>query len=266
MTTTNKKDIIINASEFCSILNSDDDADPTIIWKTFKRFLRTVRLQQRQSSSLSSGPTIIADSADNNKDPLQQPQAQADDEDKDEMEVDDQSEDKEEDEEDKSQKEQQPRRKKFKTTDHHEEAWKADTADYNVPFVGTAVASHGQPDPIQMGEWPTGLLQAYIVKSPLAVELLSKHKDNSSTGGGRFLPHQKWYQKLQQQKRSELADKIVNAYWQIATIPLQHNISCRRGLPLVETTRRAPQVRGHGGAVPDRSGRGTTTGRASDRA
>lgn len=235
MTTTNKKDIIINASEFCSILNSDDDPDPAIIMKTFKRFLRTVRLQQRQSSSSSNGPTIIADAANNN-DLLQLPQEQADDEDDDEeMEVDDQSVDEEEDEEDKSQQKEQPRRKKFKKTDHHAEAWKADTADYNVPFVGTAaVASHGQPDPIQVGEWPTGLLQAYIAKSPLAVELFpnnNHHKDYSSTttggsgsGLGRFLPHQKWYKKLQQQKRHEfLADKIVNAYWQILTLLVPYN-------------------------------------------
>jgi hypothetical protein len=228
------KQDIINATEFCSILNSDDDTDPTIVLKTFKRFLRTVRWQQQQSSSSSSIAKNITttpaadldhddddhdDDGDNPKLPVvrdddQQPQQQVND---DEMEVDDQSEDEEENDKE-AQQQEQPRRKKIKKNE--EEAWKADTAAYNVPFVGTAVASsHGQPDPVQVGEWPTGLLKAYIAKSPLAVELIAKDGAvGGGGGGGRFLPHQKWYKKLAQQKRNDVADKIVNAFWQILTL------------------------------------------------
>jgi hypothetical protein len=53
-----------------------------------------------------------------------------------------------------------------------DEAWKQDTAEYNVPFVGTAVSTSAKDvGTVVPGEWPTGLLQAYLLKSPLAVEL-----------------------------------------------------------------------------------------------
>lgn len=51
-----------------------------------------------------------------------------------------------------------------------DEAWKEDIAEYNVPFVGTSVPK-GDTGRVVIGEWPTGLLQAYLRKSPLAVEL-----------------------------------------------------------------------------------------------
>lgn len=59
-----------------------------------------------------------------------------------------------------------PPAKKFKKT----EAWKEDTQEYHVPFVGTAV-SRGDVAEVIKGEWPTGLLKSYLAKSPLAVEL-----------------------------------------------------------------------------------------------
>jgi hypothetical protein len=53
-----------------------------------------------------------------------------------------------------------------------EEDWKNDTENYNVPFVGTAIRSSYRSDPPpQPGEWPTGLLRAYIQQSPLGIEL-----------------------------------------------------------------------------------------------
>jgi hypothetical protein len=70
---------------------------------------------------------------------------------------------------DENNEEASPRQpKKFKK----EESWKNDTENFNVPFVGTAIPSSYRSDPLpQKGEWPTGLLRAYIQLSPLGIEL-----------------------------------------------------------------------------------------------
>ena len=52
------------------------------------------------------------------------------------------------------------------------EAWMEDTEDFNVPFIGTSVAK-GDTGTVVPGQWPTGLLQAYLKASPMAVELTS---------------------------------------------------------------------------------------------
>ncbi|GAX15438.1 hypothetical protein FisN_8Lh261 [Fistulifera solaris] len=66
-----------------------------------------------------------------------------------------------EDEEDKPLQKKQKFRK--------EDSWKEDTAKYDVPFVGTSVA-RGDTSRVVAGEWPTGLLKAYVEKSPRAIE------------------------------------------------------------------------------------------------
>jgi len=71
----------------------------------------------------------------------------------------------EEDADDLNEEEESRPRKKFK------ESWMEDTANYAVPFVGTAVSSAGDTGKAVAGEWPTGLLKAYLEKSPKAVEL-----------------------------------------------------------------------------------------------
>eukprot|EP00980_Cylindrotheca_fusiformis_P009346 scaffold2047_cov129-Cylindrotheca_fusiformis.AAC.25 len=63
---------------------------------------------------------------------------------------------------------EEPPSKKFKKN----EQWKEDSASYHVPFVGTSVAK-GEAAKVVRGQWPTGLLQAYLSKSPLATELIS---------------------------------------------------------------------------------------------
>jgi hypothetical protein len=80
---------------------------------------------------------------------------------------------------------QQPSSKKTKfRTKKNEKSWKDDIASYNVPFVGTNIASsllarnhhtshhssssvRQQNDPV----WPSGLLHTYLYNSPMAVEL-----------------------------------------------------------------------------------------------
>jgi hypothetical protein len=51
-----------------------------------------------------------------------------------------------------------------------DEQWKEDSASFHVPFVGTSVAKSDVANVIR-GQWPTGLLEAYLNRSPLAVEL-----------------------------------------------------------------------------------------------
>jgi 23S rRNA U2552 (ribose-2'-O)-methylase RlmE/FtsJ len=58
------------------------------------------------------------------------------------------------------------RKKKRKVED-----WKLDAKAYNVPFVGTSVHK-GDTGHVELGCWPTGFLQVYLDKSPLATELL----------------------------------------------------------------------------------------------
>jgi hypothetical protein len=54
----------------------------------------------------------------------------------------------------------------------NEQAWMEDTEAFHVPFVGTSVAK-GDTGTVVAGQWPTGLLQAYLKVSPMAVELTS---------------------------------------------------------------------------------------------
>jgi len=85
-----------------------------------------------------------------------------------------------------------------------DESWKEDTADYNVPFVGTSFAK-GDTGKVVVGCWPTGLLQAYLQKSPLAIELTS---ENLFPGQGRI------HKTLIRNKLGRLSHKINVAYLQ----------------------------------------------------
>ena len=68
------------------------------------------------------------------------------------------------------------RRKKYKKS----ESWKDDTANYNVPFVGTAVSSRLMNDSassvVERGVWPTGLLKSYLQRSSLIFEFTSSDR------------------------------------------------------------------------------------------
>ena len=56
--------------------------------------------------------------------------------------------------------------------DKDEEEWKRDANRYGVPFVGTSVGRM-ERHPVIPGVWPTGLLDAYLRKSPAATELVT---------------------------------------------------------------------------------------------
>ncbi len=127
----------LRAAEFVVTLNGDNHE---AILKVLKQFRSTVRKERRKALALDDDDYEDGDSLD------------------DEMDI------RDVDETDTS----GPPTKKYKKS----EEWKADTGSYHVPFVGTAVARGEQAEFVK-GEWPTGLMKAYLDSSPLALELLN---------------------------------------------------------------------------------------------
>jgi len=127
----------LGATELSSLLNGDD---PTLIAEGLRRFVNTVR----EERNLALGIETTFSHED------------------DEGRVDDNGED--------SSVESASGTKRRKK----DEDWKDDTANYNVPFVGTSVSVKDRGTIIR-NQWPTGLLLAYVEKSPLALELTSDH-------------------------------------------------------------------------------------------
>jgi len=123
----------LGALEFAATLN-DDDARAVL--SALRRFTKTVRRQRRQALSRDDSET----------------ESSSDDESSSE-------------EEEVSGQTQAKKPKK-------QEAWMEDTEAFNVPFVGTSVAK-GDTGTVIPNQWPTGLLQAYLKASPMAVELTS---------------------------------------------------------------------------------------------
>jgi hypothetical protein len=124
----------LGASEFAGGLNSDD---PRLILNLLQRFVSTVRKERRLALDLSEEEDLDQEHED----------------------VDEGGDEDDDDSPSKS--------KRFKK----DETWKEDTNEYKVPFVGTSYAK-GDAGTVVVGQWPTGLLQAYLVKSPLAMELV----------------------------------------------------------------------------------------------
>jgi hypothetical protein len=90
--------------------------------------------------------------------------------------------------------------KRFKSS----ETWKEDSKSYHVPFVGTSVAGGGRDrGTVIMGQWPTGLLQAYLERSPLAVEL---------TGDSFIPPEGNIHRSLVRKKQGKLSQAIYKSY------------------------------------------------------
>lgn len=165
---------LIGSSEFCAHLNNDGTS-PTTIYLALKRFAWTAR-KQRLSSTKDDNSGSSGDEDGDSEDDI-----------------------------DTAGDEQQeytsePPKKKYRK----DESWKEDTSSYNVPFVGTNVAV--TLDPVVTGEWPTGLLKAYLEKSPLAVELTSD----------TFFPGSRLYTRLSrksvEKKQRQLPRSLLKAF------------------------------------------------------
>jgi hypothetical protein len=187
------KDDGVTASEFAAYLNGDN---PNAILDVLKQFVRKVRNERRRACVLSDDRSPDDGDDDDDDDD--------DDHDDDDDANDDMSEDDNKEDEKKGTdpgtgiQDMEPPSKKYKKS----EAWKADTASYNVPFVGTSVA-RGEHAPIIRGEWPTGLLKMYLVKSPLALELLNEDF---------IAPNGKVHRGLLKKKKGKLSRAISKAH------------------------------------------------------
>ncbi|KAL7565072.1 hypothetical protein ACA910_005082 [Epithemia clementina (nom. ined.)] len=141
--------IPLGATEFCSILGGDD---PRVILRGLRRFADIVITER----NLALGTSLASH-------------------DDDEINAHDRLNDENEDDDSIGAEIVENWNKRTKKED---ESWKEDTANYNVPFVGTSVSSSKDKGVIIKNQWPCGILLAYLEKSPLAVELTD----------GRFLP------------------------------------------------------------------------------
>lgn len=165
----------LSVVEFCAVLNGSsttaNNHDAEDILQTLQKFVSVVRSERRAALHLSKFDDDDEDDEDyegidNNDDDTvvdDTPTLENDDEEK---------------------VEDIKSTKRFKK----EESWKEDTMSYQVPFVGTSHATTSrQQDYGQLVEhtWPCGLLQAYLIKSPMIRELLifDDHVNNHN-----FLP------------------------------------------------------------------------------
>lgn len=161
----------LGATEFAATLNGDD---PVAILQALKRFTKTVRRERR--IALSSDEINNLTDGDDSDSTMG-----------------------ESDNDEKKHDLQPPPMKKLKKT----EVWKEDTNDYHVPFVGTAVA-RGDIAQVVKGQWPTGLLQTYLSKSPLAIELTGDDWIPSSTSS--------IHKSLLRRKQTKLSRAIYKTY------------------------------------------------------
>ena len=123
----------LSATEFAATLNSDN---PHSVLLALRRFVKTVQRERQIALNVDQSQTEF-----------------------DELSSQDLEDDVLEDE-------VESPTKKYKKS----EEWKQDTQSYDVPFVGTAVAAGKVAEAIP-GQWPTGLLLAYLDRSPVAAEL-----------------------------------------------------------------------------------------------
>ena len=156
----------LRAAEFVVTLNGDNHE---AILKVLKQFRRIVKKERRMALGLDDEDYEDADSSDD-EDEMNSP-ADAN--------------------------SNGPPTKKYKKS----EEWKADTGSYHVPFVGTAVA-RGEQAQVVKGEWPTGLLKAYLDKSPLALELLNDD----------LAPDGQIHRSLLKKKKTKLSRAICKAH------------------------------------------------------
>jgi hypothetical protein len=161
-------------------LNGDDACRQ--ILTALKKFTKTVRRERRQA--------LDGDGDDDHTD--------HDDDEDDDDDDDDDNDDASENEDEAETLNESTSNKKLK------EDWMKDSKDYNVPFVGTSIAK-GDTGHVVVGQWPTGLLEAYLRQSPQAVELIG---DNLIPPAGYI------HKRLLKQKKGKTSYQLYKAYLQ----------------------------------------------------
>jgi hypothetical protein len=162
----------ITATEFAAALNG---GEPNAVYLNLKRFARTVKRERRQALRKEG---VDDDESSSTDDESEKDYG-------DELETDN--------------KKAETAQKRLKK----DEIWKEDVANYNVPFVGTAVSGRHDDGRVIVGEWPTGLLKAYLQKSPLAIELTG---DDLVPGVGQI------HKTLLKNKSGKLSQAIYKSY------------------------------------------------------
>jgi hypothetical protein len=165
----------VGATELCHSLQSDD---PRQVLRGLRQFVATVRRERTVALPPVSSPNAGAAArksvdADDSFDD--------DDDDDEEEEVDADIEEDKEDEDESAAK----RRKRKKDRAAKQEEWMKDSQQYNVPFVGTSMPA-SERHPVVVGVWPTGLLGAYLQRSPRATELVEHLVESLHRGSTAF--------------------------------------------------------------------------------
>ena len=168
----------LGATELCSILNGDD---PRAILKVLRRFVTIVQSEKTLAVGSLAAAFESNPQNDNNND----------------------DDDDDEDEYDEMKESQRTGKKRSKKDD---ESWKEDTANYNVPFVGTSISSAKDKGRIVKNQWPCGLLLAYLEKSPNAAEFVEDHLVPGLEKSGPI------HTLLMRQKKFKLAPKLSEYY------------------------------------------------------
>jgi len=181
----------LGALEFAAALNGDN---PRVALDCLKRFVKIVQQERRIALQVKNEHKTKEDDSEDDSD-----ESHSDDDDGDDSSSNSSDSDENrllvEDNDDENQK------KKFKKT----ESWKEDTKAYHVPFVGTSVAKGGRDRGIVVkGEWPTGLLKAYLERSPMAVEL--------TVGDALLPPMGHLHKSLLRQKQGKLSQALYKFY------------------------------------------------------
>ena len=189
----------LTALEFAHVLQTG--SAPSLV-TCFRRFVQTVQRQKKQA--------LVTSAARNNNDKLEE-----EDESVDSLRDDfsDASDDGDDDDDIDTAK-KKPRYGKT-------ESWKEDTANYQVPFVGTSTSIIKRPslaERVQVNTWPTGLLKAYLQNSPLATELIQNpslvplpvgNLNTSSVSTSNI------FTKLQRQKQHKVSQRLLRLYLKV---------------------------------------------------
>ena len=189
----------MGALELAAVLNGED---PRRIWDALKSFVKLVQRERRLALGIVSKSTFNASSSKSRSDGhSESPPSDSDESSSSSSSSESEGEDSERDDAAAAAAAaDQPRnQKRFKAS----ESWKEDTNQYDVPFVGTNVARGGRGAVVVVGQWPTGLLQAYLERSTKAVEF---------TGDHLIPPLGHIHKQLLRQKQGKLSHAIYKSY------------------------------------------------------
>ena len=178
----------LGASEFAAALNGDD---PKLLLQLLKRFTKVVQRERR----------LALGDEDFSHDEME------DDSDKND------SDDNDTDSDNNDNDAASSSTKKLK--------WMQDSQNYNVPFIGTAVAK-GNLGTVIQHQWPCGLLHAYLAQSTMAIEFTS---DQLTPPNGHV--HKRLLRNKQGATSQAIYKAYLNALTELLSAAVPIHILCR---------------------------------------